>query len=50
MGVPFLGAIPLLASVRESGDAGQPIVLAAPESPAAVAFWAVAARVGELVG
>ena len=50
MGVPFLGAIPLLASVRESGDAGQPIVLAAPESPAAVAFRAVAARVGELVG
>ena len=49
MGVPFLGAIPLLADVRASGDAGQPIVLSAPDSPAAVAFRAVAARVGELV-
>jgi ATP-binding protein involved in chromosome partitioning len=38
MGVPFLGEIPLSRPVRESGDAGRPIVLADPGSPAAAAF------------
>ena len=45
MGVPFLGAVPLLAAVRASGDAGTPIVLSAPGSEAAVAFAGIAAQV-----
>jgi ATP-binding protein involved in chromosome partitioning len=48
-GVAFLGQIPLLAAVRESGDAGRPIVVAAPESEAAQAFRAIAAAVREKV-
>ena len=50
MGVPFLGAVPLLAAVRASGDAGLPIVLSAPDSEAAVAFARIAAQVGPMVG
>jgi ATP-binding protein involved in chromosome partitioning len=48
-GVAFLGQIPLLAAVRESGDAGHPIVVAAPNSEAAQAFRAIAATVRDLV-
>jgi ATP-binding protein involved in chromosome partitioning len=42
MGVPFLGAVPLLADVRAAGDAGLPVVIGAPESAAAAAFRAIA--------
>jgi ATP-binding protein involved in chromosome partitioning len=42
--VPLLGQIPLDTRVRESGDAGTPIVLSDPESPAAKALDAVADR------
>jgi MinD-like ATPase involved in chromosome partitioning or flagellar assembly len=35
--------------VRESGDAGRPIVVAAPDSEAAQAFRAIAATVRDLV-
>ena len=42
--VPLLGQIPLDTRVREAGDAGNPIVLADPESPAAKALDAVASR------
>src|SRR4051812_803138 len=42
--VPLLGQIPLDTRVRESGDAGTPIVLADPEAPAAKALDAVADR------
>jgi ATP-binding protein involved in chromosome partitioning len=41
---PLLGQIPLVPSVREWGDAGTPIVQAAPESPAAKALTDVALR------
>ncbi len=37
-GVPLLGAIPLDVVVRESGDAGTPIVVARPDGPHARAF------------
>ncbi len=47
LGVPFLGAIPLDASVRASGDGGTPVVLAAPGSPVAAAFRALAERVAQ---
>jgi ATP-binding protein involved in chromosome partitioning len=42
--VPLLGQIPLDTRVREAGDVGRPIVLDAPESPAAKALAAVADR------
>lgn len=40
--VPLLGQIPLETKVREAGDAGVPIVLSEPDSPAAFALRAVA--------
>ncbi len=42
--VPLLGQIPLDTLVREAGDAGTPIVLSAPDTPAAKALEAVAGR------
>ena len=52
--VPLLGQIPIDQRVREGGDEGQPVVLAAPDSPAAVALRAVAdalaARSKSIVG
>ncbi|WP_045736901.1 iron-sulfur cluster carrier protein ApbC [Xanthomonas sp. MUS 060] len=46
-GVPLLGALPLEISIREQGDAGTPIVVAAPESVAAQAYLATAQRLVE---
>jgi ATP-binding protein involved in chromosome partitioning len=43
-GAPLLGQIPVDPSVREWGDAGTPVVEAAPESSVARAFTDVAAR------
>ncbi len=40
--VPFLGEIPLHQAIRESGDAGMPVVIAQPDSPEAHAFGVVA--------
>jgi ATP-binding protein involved in chromosome partitioning len=37
-GVPFLGMVPIDPAVRESGDAGRPVVVSHPQSPAAQAF------------
>jgi ATP-binding protein involved in chromosome partitioning len=42
--VPLLGQVPLETRLRECGDSGNPIVLAEPESPAAVALRGVADR------
>ena len=42
--VPLLGQIPLEPRVRECGDVGTPVVLAAPDSPAATAMRAVAEK------
>jgi ATP-binding protein involved in chromosome partitioning len=42
--VPLLGQIPLDTRVRESGDAGTPIVIAEPGAPAAQALSAIADR------
>jgi ATP-binding protein involved in chromosome partitioning len=38
LGVPLMGQIPLMPELREGGDAGVPIVVSRPDSPAAVAF------------
>jgi ATP-binding protein involved in chromosome partitioning len=37
-GVPLLGSLPLDITIREQGDAGQPVVVAARDSPAAQAY------------
>jgi ATP-binding protein involved in chromosome partitioning len=42
--VPLLGQVPLDTRVRESGDAGTPVVLTAPDAPAAVALAEIAAN------
>ncbi|WP_319799791.1 P-loop NTPase [Roseobacter weihaiensis] len=42
IGVPFLGSVPLDPDVVESGDAGTPLVTAAPDSPAAAAYRQIA--------
>jgi ATP-binding protein involved in chromosome partitioning len=47
---PLLGQIPLHPSVRQWGDAGTPVVQAAPESETAQAFVAVAAKLVENLG
>jgi ATP-binding protein involved in chromosome partitioning len=44
-GIDVLGNVPLARPVRESGDAGAPIVIADPASAAAKAFESVAAKV-----
>jgi ATP-binding protein involved in chromosome partitioning len=41
----MLGEVPIDSRVRAGGDEGQPIVVAAPESPAGQAFLAIAGRV-----
>jgi len=43
LGVPFLGAVPLVAAIRDGGDRGEPVVVAAPDSAPAQAFVACAA-------
>ena len=45
LGTDFLGEVPLLLDIRTSGDAGEPIAAAAPESEAGRAFAALAQRV-----
>ncbi|MFV0475400.1 MAG: Mrp/NBP35 family ATP-binding protein [Pikeienuella sp.] len=42
IGAPFLGRAPLTLALRESGDAGAPIVAAQPESAEAAAFREIA--------
>ena len=44
LGVEFLGEIPLLLDIRESGDAGRPVAAAAPDSAAGQAYAALATR------
>ncbi len=47
LGVPFLGEIPLVPVIRETSDAGTPIVAAAPSSPEAQAFMSVANMIAD---
>jgi ATP-binding protein involved in chromosome partitioning len=50
LAVPLLGQVPLQARMADLADAGKPIVIAEPESPAAQALMAVTTRVVELTG
>ena len=45
----YLGAIPLEANVRVGGDSGEPIVVAHPDSPAAIAIRDVAREIAARV-
>jgi len=45
--VPLLGKIPLVAELREGGDAGKPIVVVDPDGEAAQAFTAIAHRIAD---
>jgi len=47
LGADFLGEIPLVPSIRETSDAGTPIVAKEPNSAEAQAFLALAHRVRE---
>ena len=40
--MPFLGRIPIYQPIREGSDAGVPLMIAEPESPAARAFMSAA--------
>jgi ATP-binding protein involved in chromosome partitioning len=42
MGIPFLGEVPIDPQVRAGGDEGQPVVIAAPDSPAGQALRQIA--------
>src|ERR1700748_3009216 len=44
--VPLLGQVPLDVRLREGGDAGMPLVLSDPDSPAALALRKVADEIG----
>ena len=43
--MPFLGAVPLVMSIRENSDTGQPPVVSAPNGPEAQAFRAIATKI-----
>ena len=47
LGTAFLGEIPLVPKIRETSDAGTPIVAAAPDSPESRAFMAIAEKVAQ---
>jgi ATP-binding protein involved in chromosome partitioning len=44
-GIPFLGEIPLVGSIRETADRGEPIVVSQPDGPESRVFRDIAARV-----
>ncbi len=48
-GAPFLGEIPLVPSIRETSDAGTPIVALRPDSREAQSFLAIAQQVAEKI-
>jgi ATP-binding protein involved in chromosome partitioning len=51
LGVPFLGEVPLHATIREKSDAGLPVVATEPDGPHAAIYRDIAARVrDELAG
>ena len=44
LGVPYLGEVPLALPIRETSDAGRPIVVADPQGPHAQAYMDIARR------
>jgi ATP-binding protein involved in chromosome partitioning len=45
LGVPFLGEVPLHIAIRETSDAGRPVVATDPDGPHAKVYREIAARV-----
>ena len=45
LGLPFLGAVPLVMSIREGSDSGVPPMIAAPDGPEAAAYRAISRQV-----
>ena len=45
LGVPFLGEVSLEMGIRESSDAGRPVVATEPDSVSAVTYRDIAAKV-----
>jgi ATP-binding protein involved in chromosome partitioning len=50
LGVPFLGEVPLDMSIRETSDAGLPIVATQPDGAHAAAYRAIAGQVRDQLG
>jgi ATP-binding protein involved in chromosome partitioning len=48
--VPFLGEVPLEPVIRETSDAGLPLVATRPESPFAKIYREIAGKVREQLG
>ena len=48
-GVPLLGQVPIEIAVREGGDSGRPITIAAPDSLSAKALFDIAGKVAQRV-
>ena len=42
LGTALLGQVPLIPEIRAGGDAGEPVVVSAPQSPAALVFREIA--------
>ncbi|MHA7969957.1 Mrp/NBP35 family ATP-binding protein [Rhizobium sp. CAU 1783] len=45
IGVPFLGEVPLTIAIRETSDAGTPVVVSDPEGPQALVYRDIATKV-----
>ena len=45
LGVPFLGEVPLHMDIRETSDAGRPVVATEPDGPHAGIYRDIAAQV-----
>jgi ATP-binding protein involved in chromosome partitioning len=50
LGVPFLGEIPLHIAIRETSDAGNPVVVSEPDGVHAAVYRAIADKVREQLG
>ena len=50
LGVAFLGEVPLHMAIRETSDAGRPVVATDPDGPHAKSYRAIAERVREQLG
>jgi ATP-binding protein involved in chromosome partitioning len=49
LGVPLLASVPIDPRVAEGADAGTPVIVDAPDSPASVAIEAAAARITDIL-
>jgi ATP-binding protein involved in chromosome partitioning len=50
LGVPFLGEVPLDTVIRETSDAGRPVVTTDPDGPHAKIYREIAAKVRDQLG